>query len=596
MASITIANKKGKKYVIVSESYRNEKGQPRSRVLENHGNLETLLAEDPQYLEKLRARIDQQNELKRQSRIGSYASEAQKFIADVQQKLDGKPGDGQRRYCRRYNLGSALLRKVWKDLTLPGLFSYLQGKRKIEYSYDKATFLLSNERILRPGSKSGAFRAKDKNIYPFEEISDINVLYRVLDCLDEDKQTIVHRINRAISKLTKRDMSLALYDVTTYSFESRTVDELRNFGMSKDHKSGEVQVVLGLVIDQNGIPVDYELFPGNTSEFGTMVPIIQRLRKTYKLDRCIVVADRGLNSNENLTELQKINCDFVIAQKVKNCSTEQREPILSEDGWRSVWDPDTGELVSRFKELEVLRDVHESKVSAKTGRKYSTSKVIGTLDVKWVVSYSERRAKKDVSDINRAVEKAQKAIDSGQPLTSSHGYKSYIKAPKGKGKATLNEEKIAEALKWAGYYAICTNLKDTSPERVTEIYRQLWKIEDCFRVSKTMLEARPCFVWTESHIRGHFLSCYISLVMEKYILHKMKEKCSSSATINRIVEAMREAEVALLDQDPTRPMYIRLYEEGLFDQAFEAFDLVPLEKMEEPLTLCKKIGLRQVNR
>ena len=144
--------------------------------------------------------------------------------------------------------------------------------------------------------------------------------------------------------------------MTTYSFDSRCVSDYKDFGISKDHKVNEVQVVLGLVMDENGIPIDYELFNGNTNEFGTMVPLIEKIKKTYHLKQLIVVADRGLNSCQNLFDLKDIGCDFVIAQKFKTTSEHLKEQILDHENWQKFVCNDEGEVVCRYKTLDVKQD------------------------------------------------------------------------------------------------------------------------------------------------------------------------------------------------------------------------------------------------
>ena len=378
--------------------------------------------------------------------------------------------------------------------------------------------------------------------------------------------------------------------MTTYRFESRSVSEYKDFGLSKDHKVNEVQVVLGLVMDENGIPIDYELFNGSTNEFGTMVPLIKKIKKTYQLEQLIVVADRGLNSSQNLFDLKEIGCDFVIAQKFKTGNAEIKKQILDNDNWEQFICNDDGEVSCRYKTLNVTQNLYEMKESPKTHRNYKTSQVLDTMDLKWIVSYSPCRAAKDKSDRDRAIEKAQKAIKDPNRLRNN-GYKSLIKIPKGHGSPCLNWDKISEQEKWDGYYVICTNL-DISPQKATGIYRKLWQIEDCFRVSKTHLEARPCFVWTDPHIYGHFLSCFISLVIEKYMLYMLKKELGKGEiTDEKMLESIRTAQVVLDDLNPQVPLYLRLYEAGLFDRIATVFGLGVLNRVENPSALRRKLHL-----
>ena len=299
--NVCVEKSTGRKYVTVRESYRNAEGKPRSRVVERLGELDDLQKKDPNFLVKLKERVRKEIEAERQAKQKQIEDSAQERIRRLEAMAAATPDYS---CAKLLNLGNALLRHVWQDdLNLSQVFRYLQSKSSVEYSYDKAAFLLSSRRILHPASKKKTFEQRFDDIVP-SGVEDLNTVYRVLDRLSEDKKAIIRHINRQINKKLDRRISVAFYDVTTYAFESRTVDGTRNFGLSKDHKVNEVQVVLGLVIDEYGIPLDYDLFEGNTSEFSTMLPVIKRIKKTYKLGSLTVVADRGLNSNENLTELK----------------------------------------------------------------------------------------------------------------------------------------------------------------------------------------------------------------------------------------------------------------------------------------------------
>lgn len=129
-----------------------------------------------------------------------------------------------------------------------------------------------------------------------------------------------------------------------------------------------------MVMDEHGIPIDYDLFPGNTSEFSTMIPMIERIRKDYNLTKLVVVADRGLNSNENLSELRKMGCDFVLAQKIRNCKQEQRDQILDDTGWEHVISEQDGVVLCRYKTLAMKKPLYETRINPETGRKSQSRK------------------------------------------------------------------------------------------------------------------------------------------------------------------------------------------------------------------------------
>lgn len=582
-------------YVRVCRAYRNEKGQPTSETIENHGRLDECLKKDPNYVEALRERIAKQNALQKEVEAKLFQDQ---LAENTQRLIDAKnqsSTDALNDYssCRRLNIGVAVIKRVWDQLNLSSSFQYLQSKTKVKYRYDHLAFMLSALRILLPSSKLRAYQHRNDYIVDFSEFDNLKTVYNVLNRLAQDKQAIVRSLNRQISKLTKRDLTLAFYDVTTYGFESQAQSELKDFGLSKANKVNEVQVVLGLVMDSNGIPVDYDLLPGNTSEFGTMIPIIERVKQTYNIDRLTVVADRGLNSSENLSKLKSMNCDFVIAQKIRNCSQEIQDEILDEANWeQTVFDEQTGEVFCRYKHLSVPRELRETKISPKTGKKYNTSKIIETMDVNWVVSYSPKRAHKDNADTDRLVSKAQKAIDNKLSLVSSRGYRALLKVPKTNENVQLDLAKIADRRKWAGYYAVCTNLPVDDHQKIMSMYRQLWQIEDCFRTSKTWLETRPCFVWTDEHIQGHFMSCYLALTIErlmKFLVRQAGLQISSEA----LLQTLRTASVTpVSNTSKSAVVYQKMDVDQYFDDVCEVFGLGRLHRYESRGGLLKALKLK----
>lgn len=588
--NVSIVKNGNHQYIRVCQSYRNEKVQPTSRVIENHGRLDLALLKDPQYVEKLRERVKQQNELEKKTKIELIAKQAAETMQQYRNLARDK-ANTESFHC--LNIGMSIVKKLWNELSLPATFRYLDRHSRAHYSYNDLVFYRCMSCILAPGSKLKNFYDKDDYILDFnQDISNLRVLYRVLDRLSQDKTSLVHFLGHQVGKLTGRKITAAFYDVTTYEFESQSQSELKDFGLSKANKVNEVQVVMGLLMDENGIPVDYELFKGNTSEFSTLCPIIERLKQTYDLQKVVVVADRGLNSNENLSKLLEMKCYFVIAQKIKNLGQQVGEKVRT-DPWDGVHvDTQTGEVLYQWRKMEVEKPLYETTIDPASGKKtVNRNKETRKLSVTWLVTYSEARAHKDLANLNRKIEKAQKALSSKQSLTSAKGYKGLIKVPKGQGKPELNLEKIRKERQWAGYYAICTNLSDKKHDEIMKQYRQLWRIEDCFRTSKSYLEARPCFVWTDEHINGHFLSCYISLVIEKLAMYLLKQKLPEM-TEERFLSAIRQAQVLPLNTDPLNPVYLKVDCNKDFDQICEAMGLGVLSRCESRAGLHKKLKIK----
>lgn len=257
------------------------------------------LAKDPQYVEKLRERVKKQNELEKQAKIGLIEKQAAEIIQHYQD-LACEKANTESFHC--LNVGMTVIKKLWNDLPLPSIFRYLDRNSRAHHNYNNLVFYLCMSRILAPGSKLKNFSDKDDYILDFnDDISNLRDLYRVLVLLSEDKPSLVSSLGHQVGKLTDRKLTAAFHDVTTYEFESQSQSELKDFGPSKSNKVNEVQVVMGLVMDENDIPVDYELFKGNTSEFGTLCPIIERFRKNYQLvavgrfhSSCALISDEPI--------------------------------------------------------------------------------------------------------------------------------------------------------------------------------------------------------------------------------------------------------------------------------------------------------------
>lgn len=534
--------------------------------------------------------VEQFNAQEKAARLKSSDLQAEKILADAARRAAGGSDP-----TGLLNIGIAPIKALWENLGLHDAMRYLAGKRGQQFDYPLTTFYLAASGLLNPANKQASFRDKDNYLMDFSPISDLNHIYRTLDLLAEDANAVIRSLNRGIGKLIDRSVTAAFYDVTTYAFESQDADALRNFGMSKDGKPGEVQVMLGLLMDQHGIPINYELFPGNTSEFGTMLPIVKAFLKANKVKDVVVVADRGLNSGDNLLGLQECGCKFVIAQKLSNCDSATKAKVL-DDNWGSTVKDDDGEIVLKYKRLDIKKDVFETQITP-LGKAVKTSKVSATLDVKWVLTYSAKRRAKDEADLDRAVEKAQRAIETGAAVKQSQGLRSLIKFDKSKSNPRLDLKKIEEKRRWAGYYAICTNLTNWSDMQVADTYAQLWRIENCFRVSKSNLKTRPCFVWTERHIRGHFLTCYLALTLVKIMEYQVRQAAADKKMKpipnTAMIEALRGARVAPLIADSEK-IFVKVSSSPEFEQLLTLYGLQAPQRVETAGAISSKLKMRKI--
>lgn len=500
---VQVYTNRGNKYVRVVHSYRDpETNKPKMKVIKNYGNLEKLLKQDKNFLEKLEKEIKEKNERLKESALDKI----KKIEADNFEK------EG----LVRKNYGYLVYEKIWQELGISRWIKDIKTRSKIEI--EEILKQLVFQRLLTPSSKKSAYDHRE-NYVDFRNDLILEDYYRVLDIIYDEKEKLEKHLNSTLKKKFNRELNIVLYDVTTYYFESVKKDEIKGFGFSKDNKVNQVQVVMGLLIDNNGIPISYELYPGNTSEFSTLYPVIKDLKEKYKLKKVIVAADRGLNSGKNLFLLKELGLDYVMAYKLKGAKKEIKEKLF-EDGYT---------IEKEFK-YKLIEHVKEIRIDGKT------EKIQDNL----LLGYSEKRAKKDKADRQRLLDKADRLLNNPSMMKQElkKGGKKFIKVTKGNLDIELDVKQIEEAEKMDGFFAIEYSQKELTGREVREIYGSLWKIEDSFRVLKTNLEARPIFVWSEKRIRAHFLICYLALVIERYLEKLLKDNNVNLSTA-KIQEAIR---------------------------------------------------------
>lgn len=331
-------------------------------------------------------------------------------------------------------------------------------------------------------------------------------------------------------------VDVVFYDVTTFSFESVKADSLRDFGFSKDGKFKEVQVVLGLLIDCEGRPVGYELFPGNTFDGKTLEAALDKLEKRFGIRQVIIVADRGINSKLNLKRIRDRNYGYILAARLKNMGRKIEASVFDPEGYITLNDSPEEEL--RYKVIDYLNSFREE------GETYE-------LKEKLIITYSSKRAKKDREDRERLKEKAQLLLQNQSQITASNkrGGKKYLKNTS-QETWYLDEEALSRDEQFDGYYAIETSEQDINPQAALAAYHTLWKIEESFRIMKSTLEVRPIFHWTEKRIKGHFVICFLAFLLERTLEFKLKEaqEEASPQAIREALNSLNFAEVEIENQ------------------------------------------------
>ena len=500
----------------------------KTKVIKTIGNYEKMLEEDPDVISKLKEealRITHENKMSK---------------APITLKVSSDEITSPEDVVKSFKFGHGLIKEIWKEMKLENYFLEKCDKRNAK-SIEKALFYLTSHRCTNPLSIYSS--ASEQTFHAGLEPVGLDVMYKTLEVLSDQKEELIKHIADFFEKKTNRSGPEAYYDVTTYSFESTKWGELRLFGFSKDHKNNEVQVVMGLLLDNNGIPITYEIFPGNTMDQNTLKKSVENLKKLYKLDKITLVADRGLNSGNNLEYLCNGGHDFVISYTLKRSAQTFKQLVWEKTDWQEKKD-ETGEIIYKSK---VIESVLEVKVPIKTenkenkrGRPKKYDKI--NIPVKIHLTWSKKRAEKDKSDRERILEKLKKRLDKPYQLKAAikRGSNQYLQMEIDTEGWKLDDEKIIEASRYDGYYAIITNNLNLDTEKVSDIYNGLWKIEDSFRVLKTDLKARPVFVWSDEHIKGHFAMCFISLCIIRYFQYLLKEHKEKNISACKIMKALNE--------------------------------------------------------
>jgi transposase len=341
-------------------------------------------------------------------------------------------------------------------------------------------------------------------------------------------------------------IDIVFYDVTTFHFESVQQDDLRDFGFSKNAKFNEVQVVLGLLVDCEGRPVGYELFPGNTFEGKTLDAALESIGKRFGIRNIIIVADRGINSKLNLKSIVDKGYGYIFASRIKSMPVFVKAEILNNKDYITLSENETN---GAFK-YKVIDHVNQFKIQDENRDELIKRKkqIIVELSERLIITYSDKRARKDKSDRERLLEKANYLLQDKSRIKSSNkrGGKKYLKELTSTD-WTLDAKSVEEDAKWDGYYGIQTSEKELSVEKILDVQRTLWRIEESFRIMKSTLEVRPIFHWTESRIKGHFVICFLAFLLERTLEIKLRnaEIDASPERIRSALNSMQFAEIEL---------------------------------------------------
>lgn len=508
--------KDGRVYLAIMEAYREGK-RTRQRTVESLGYLDELEAryEDP--IAHFRAVCEERN--------AAAAAERQAVPIGLHpmEKID-------KRAANRKNVGSAVLLAVYNAMGVEQALRNATRGKKLGFDLNAVMRLLVCERILSPGSKLAAFNNREG--YFFRSEFGLHDVYRALTELAPLKGRVVSAVNRHVDSLGCRDTAHVFYDVTNYYFECDPDGDgadgpgLRRHGASKEHRPNPI-VQMGLLQDGNGVPIGYELFPGNTNDCSTMLDVLAAMKRDYGVGRVIAVADKGLNTSDNIAACVGRGDGFVYSQSIRGTKSPAglRDWVTSEKGYRGAGE---GFKVKSRQDTKVISvegpDGKEAKVEVPV-------KVVAF----WSLKYQKRARAERAKTVERAREMAGSPAAYG--AHAAYGAGKYVKETPidpatgevGRNVLSFDEGRLAADEACDGYYCIVTSETGMADEDVIDVYRGLWRIEESFRVTKSDLETRPVYVRSRERIEAHFLTCYVALCVLRLLQLKTGGKYSAGA-------------------------------------------------------------------
>ena len=537
----TYRKESGRTYLVIAQKYRNPKTNVSTdRTVKSLGYLDELKKEydDPiaHFKEVARKMTEEENAKKKLT-----------LTINMDEVL---PQDAE----GRKNFGYAAILKIYHQLGLDDFFKNKARHESFKYNSNSIMILLVVSRLLSPGSKKKAYEERRRY---FERFSFSLVdIYRALSHYAKVAKEAQRYLHEQIAKKYGRDTKTIYYDVTNFYFEIDKADDLRKFGPSKEKRPNPI-VQMGLAMDADGIPIHYELFPGNKLDKETFRSVIGEVRKNYDTGRVVVVADMGIITGDNIYYLTggKNRNGYVFSFSVRGGTKAFKSYVLDEEGYHSTdGKPIDEETEFKIKSRRIARDINVTMRNGRTAKK--------TVHEKQVVFWSKKYADKASAEREEVVKKAMELVKDPKKYSkaTSYGAAKYVKnlefnketgeILEGKKRPYFDFDKLAEEKKYDGYYAIVTSELERSDKQIIDTYRGLWEIEETFKVTKGTIEARPVYVSREERIGAHFLICFVALVIIRLIQKKTNRQYSAKkiiACLNKISCSIEQDNLYLFD-------------------------------------------------
>ena len=468
-----------------------------------------------------------------------------------------------------YHLGAAhVVNKMLERLGLKRMLERLAAEHpRMKLPWVAIITGMIVSRFIKPCSKRRLNLEQWGKIYPGileMEAPPLKDFYRAMDVLWKHREDIEATLfDRGGERdLFNQELDVVFYDLTTLHFESTNDHpgdgELRRFGYSKNHRKDLTQVILGLLVDREGVPVGYQLFPGNTYEPHSLPVILEKLKTKYNITRIVLVADRGIITKDNLGELRKAQMDFILGMRLWGMTNAWQAKVMDKGQYRIL----NKESTLLIREME-----------------YQDSRLI--------VTWSQDRAERDALIREEIVKKIREQLDKKNPepkqFVTHKGYRQFLKGLN-EGTPAVDEQAVNESQKRDGFFGVLTNVAGTvlRDEEVYDRYRDLWRVEDAFGEIKGPIQTRPMFHWVDPRIQSHVLLCLLAYYVEAVLIRDFR-KAKASITVGQWFRALNEVYAIPVDVRGTRA-WVRNEIKGI---AVEGYELMRLKLPDRVLKIEK---------
>lgn len=558
----------------VIESFRDLNGKSTSRVVKSLGNEDEIKKNHPnvdpyEWAKEYARKLTLQKHIESSTIIAKYHPNKQ--ITSGQQ--------------RSFNIGYLFLQSLYSQLNLSKIINQIQNKYAIKFNLNDIFAKLIYLRVLEPTSKRNSLIASQSLLEKMN--CDQHQLYRALDVLQKESETIQAQVYRNSLKLISRQKSILYYDCTNYYFEIEQEDEFRKFGKSKENRPNPI-VQMGLFMDASGIPLAFSVFPGKDNEQPSLQKLEKKILNDFDLNKIIIVTDSGLSSKSNRIYNSFKNRSFITTQAIKKLKKYLKDWCLDPQGWH---------LKARDQKID-LRKINEQ-VACQQNLIFFKDRWIKDdtgFEQHLVVTFSPRYKVYQQTIRERQFERAELKVKQPSSLKNVHQNdpKRFIKETAitedgevaDKKHYTTDLAKKQEESKYDGFYAICTNLED-DPLDLIKINHNRWEIEETFRIMKGELRGRPVYLQRKERIEAHFLICFMALLLFRIL----EQKAHQIASFHEIIKTLRKMKVLEIPAQGYVPLYERTDITDTLHEAFNFrtdYEIMSVEKMKKIIKQTKK--------